>query len=103
MRHLTHLFVCIACCGLTGPVVAQNTGEILRGEVIAATCFTCHGTDGKSPGMIPALNGIPAESLRRSMQEFRDGRRPSTVMGRHAAGYSDEEVASIADYFSRVK
>ncbi len=103
MRHLTTALAAITCCGLIGPVVAQETGEILRGQVIAATCFTCHGTDGKSPGSIPAINGIPAESLRRTMQEFRDGRRPATVMGRHATGYSDEEIASIAAYFSRIK
>lgn len=86
-----------------GTVTAQETGEILRGEVLASTCFSCHGTDGKSAGSIPSLNGIPAESLRRTLQEFRDGRRPATVMDRHAKAYSDEEIASIADYLSRVK
>ena len=86
-----------------GPVVAQETGEILRGEVLASTCFSCHGTDGKSAGSIPSIAGIPAESLRRTLQEFRDGRRPATVMDRHAKAYSDEEIASIADYLSRVK
>ncbi len=81
----------------------QETGEILRGEVLASTCFSCHGTDGKSAGSIPSINGIPADSLRRTLQEFRDGRRPATVMDRHAKAYSDEEIASMADYLSRVK
>ncbi|MFA7387248.1 MAG: cytochrome c [Thiohalobacteraceae bacterium] len=84
------------------PGLAQETGEILRGQILASTCFTCHGTDGISPGAIPSIAGIPADSLRRTLQEFRDGRRPSTVMGRHASGYNDEEIASIADYLSRV-
>lgn len=85
------------------PGTAQETGEILRGQILASTCFTCHGTDGKSPGAIPSIAGIPADSLRRTLQEFRDGRRPATVMGRHATGYSDEEIASIADYLSRIR
>lgn len=88
---------------ICGTAAARETGEILRGEVLASTCFSCHGTDGKSAGSIPAINGIPAESLRRSLQEFRDGRRPATVMDRHAKAYTDEEIASIADYLSRIK
>jgi len=88
---------------VSAPTAAQETGEILRGQILASTCFTCHGADGKSPGAIPSIAGIPADSLRRTLQEFRDGRRPSTVMGRHATGYSDEEIASIADYLSRIR
>lgn len=98
-RALSVLVVLLA----GGPAVAQETGEILRGEVLASTCFSCHGTDGKSAGSIPSINGVPADSLRRTLQEFRDGRRPATVMDRHAKAYSDEEIASIADYLSRVK
>lgn len=95
-----HLAALLLICGAAD---ARETGEILRGEVLASTCFSCHGTDGKSAGSIPAINGIPAESLRRSLQEFRDGRRPATVMDRHAKAYTDEEIASIADYLSRIK
>jgi sulfide dehydrogenase cytochrome subunit len=32
------------------------------------------------------------------MKAFRDGSRPSTVMIRHAKGYSDAEVEMIAKY-----
>ena len=46
---------------------------------------------------------ILAISSALAMQEFRDGRRPATVMDRHAKAYSDEEIASIADYLSRIK
>lgn len=99
----------LPCCSagfammmIASPGLAQETGEILRGQILASTCFTCHGTDGVSPGAIPSIAGIPADSLRRTLKEFRDGRRPSTVMGRHATGYSDAEIASIADYLSQV-
>ena len=99
----------LPCCSagfammmIASPGLAQETGEILRGQILASTCFSCHGTDGVSPGAIPSIAGIPADSLRRTLKEFRDGRRPSTVMGRHATGYSDAEIASIADYLSQV-
>ncbi len=103
MRSLAHPFRLAALLLICSAAGAQDTGEILRGEVLASTCFSCHGTDGKSAGSIPAINGIPADSLRRSLHEFRDGRRPATVMDRHAKAYSDEEIASIADYLSRIK
>lgn len=103
MRSKSYLFPFAACALFVTPLSAQETGEILRGEVLASTCFSCHGTDGKSAGSIPSINGIPADSLRRTLQEFRDGRRPATVMDRHAKAYNDEEIASIADYLSRVK
>lgn len=107
MRFPSYLFptaALVLTCAVAGAEEAvPQTGEILRGEVLASTCFSCHGTDGKSAGSIPSINGIPADSLRRTLQEFRDGRRPATVMDRHAKAYSDEEIASIADYLSRVK
>jgi len=103
MRPALLLGSAILLFTVAAPVVSQETGEILRGQILASTCFTCHGSDGKSPGSIPSIAGIPADSLRRTLQEFRDGRRPATVMGRHATGYSDEEIASIADYLSRIR
>ena len=66
-------------------------------------CFTCHGPDGRSPGDIPSLNGKSAEALVKSIQDFKSGARPSTVMARHAKGYSDAEIAAIAKYISSFK
>jgi cytochrome subunit of sulfide dehydrogenase len=37
------------------------------------------------------------------MQEFRDGRRPSTVMQQLARGYSDEDVSLIAAWLAARK
>jgi cytochrome c553 len=35
------------------------------------------------------------------MREFRDGRRVATIMHQIAKGYSDEQVALIAEFFAR--
>lgn len=83
--------------------VQAASPEISRGALLASTCFTCHGTDGKSPGSIPSIQGIPATTLAETMKAFRTGERPSTVMDRHAKGYSDEEIALLADYLSRTR
>ncbi len=66
-------------------------------------CFACHGPEGKSPGSIPSLNGKSAEAIVKTMNDFKSGARPSTVMGRHAKGYSDAETAAIAKYISSFK
>lgn len=86
------------CTMLFAQVV--SSAEITRGVMLSNSCAACHGTDGKSPGEIPSINGKSAEFLSQALHDFRDGKRPATVMGRHASGYTDDEIELIADYFS---
>jgi len=72
-----------------------------RSEMLAVTCAGCHGTDGKSPGPIPALHGLPADYIADAMKAFRDGKRPATVMNRIAKGYSDAEIDKMAEAFAK--
>ncbi len=70
---------------------------------LAATCFTCHGTDGRSVGGVPpSLAGQNKDYLLKQMQEFRDGKRPATIMHQHAKGYTNEQLELIAGYFAAV-
>lgn len=84
----------------TAAVQAQ---EIPRAAVIATTCYTCHGTYGVSPGAIPSINDISAERMISVLQSFRSGQRASTVMGRHASGYTDEEIKEVANHFGNLQ
>jgi len=70
---------------------------------MAANCAACHGTQGKAaPGAsVPGLAGRPTEATVQAMKDFRDGKRPATVMHQIAKGYSDAEVAAMAEYFAR--
>jgi sulfide dehydrogenase cytochrome subunit len=77
--------------------------ELTRGEMLSASCAGCHGTDGHSPGSIPDISGKSAEFIRTSMEDYRSGKRESTVMERQAKGYSDEEILLIAEYFEKRK
>jgi sulfide dehydrogenase cytochrome subunit len=74
--------------------------EITRGVMLSNSCAACHGTDGKSPGAIPSINGKSSPFIVQTLHEFREGKRPATVMGRHATGYTDDEIQLIADYFA---
>lgn len=73
-----------------------------RGEILALSCSGCHGTDGKSAGIIPSFYGKSPEYLESALKDFKSGARVSTVMGRHAKGYSDEDIHLIAEYFGTV-
>lgn len=77
---------------------AASAQEITRGQVIGTTCFTCHGTNGISPGTMPSINEISAERMVSILNGFRNGTRAATVMGRHASGYSDDEIREVAQF-----
>lgn len=94
MRLLLFTFIGLP---LAPAALAEPPGQ---GAMLGASCAGCHGTDGRSPGSIPPIHGRSAEFIRTSLEEFRSGKRPSTVMGRHAKGYTDEEITLIAEYFA---
>lgn len=77
--------------------------ELNRGAMLSNSCAGCHGTDGASPGAIPNIAGKSAQFIQGALLDFRSGKRPGTVMNRHASGYSDEEIRLIAEFFSRTK
>ncbi len=74
------------------------------GRALAATCTTCHGTDGRSVGGVPpSIAGMNRDVMVQQMKDFRDGKRPATIMHQHAKGYTDAQFVLIADYFANVK
>ena len=52
---------------------------------------------------MPSLAGQSKVSIVESMNGFKSGARPSSIMGRLAKGYSDAEVDAMGDFFSRQK
>jgi len=81
----------------------SQTQVISRGEVIATTCYTCHGTYGASPSSIPKINDLSTERMISTLQGFRSGQRASTIMSRHVSGYSDEEIVEVATYIGNLQ
>jgi sulfide dehydrogenase cytochrome subunit len=72
-------------------------------RALAANCAACHGTHGKpAPGStLAGLAGKPRDELLTAMTQFKQGKKPATVMHQLAKGYSDEELAALADHFSK--
>ena len=73
-----------------------------RGQILALSCSGCHGTDGKSSSIIPSIYGKTTGYIESALLDFRSGARASTVMGRHAKGYTPEEIHLIAEYFGNL-
>jgi len=85
--------------GMAQAKAPAQSNAILRGEILSLSCAGCHGTDGKSESVIPTIYGRSAEYIESALLDFKSGARMSTVMERHAKGYSDEEIHQIAEYF----
>jgi cytochrome c553 len=101
MRNATKglAFVLAGIIWMSGAAAA----DIVYARSLAATCFTCHGTDGHSvDGVPPSLAGQNRNYLLKQLQEFREGKRPATIMHQHAKGYTDEQLELIAGYFAAV-
>jgi len=81
---------------------AQSTGNNLARN-LAATCTTCHGTNGVSQGGTASLAGMNRDAMVRTMQEFKTGTRPATIMQQLAKGYTDEQITLIAGWFAAQK
>lgn len=71
----------------------------------AASCAVCHGTDGRPPAdsPVPPLAGRPRAELTEIMLEYKNGKRPGTVMPQIAKGYSDADILAIAAWFADQK
>ncbi len=109
-----------AMIGLSAPANAAGATS----EMLSNTCAGCHGTGGNSQG--PATPGIAGlsrgyfiaammaykygddeEAITKAVSqmplsddEFEALPRSSTIMSRIAKGYTDEEIASMAEYFA---
>jgi cytochrome subunit of sulfide dehydrogenase len=94
---------CAAALAAFAAGAPAQTPDPNASRALAATCFTCHGTEGRSVGGTPpSLAGQSRASLLQQMRDFRDGKRPATIMHQQAKGYTDQQLELIADYFSKV-
>lgn len=83
------------------PKAAPKPQGVRSPSMLANTCAGCHGTDGASAGdIMPIIGGMEKEYLQLVLEEFKTGERESTIMGRIAKGYSDNELKAIASYMA---
>ena len=71
--------------------------DIGYGEYLAGECVTCHRKSGTG---IPQINGIEAETFVTIMQAYRSKDLDNKVMQMMAGRLDDEQIISLAAYFS---
>lgn len=82
---------------------AVGQASAADGQRLADACLTCHGPEGQGSGAIPAIAGTDAAQMSAQLTGLRDGTTPATVMGRLMRGYSETEIAALANYLASLK
>ena len=100
MRHRIYRTVAAAFIASAAFMGAPVQAEMASGAVLANTCFSCHGTDGKSAGDMPSLAGKSESFIAGQMKAFKSDSLEATIMNRIAKGFTDDEIAALAKFFS---
>jgi len=79
---------------LAGQIAKADVGY---GEYLAGECVTCHRNHGAG---IPKINGIEAETFVTIMIAYRSKELNNNVMQMVAGRLDDEQIISLAAYFS---
>ena len=89
---------------LLGSVLSLASTQLMAapsGSMLGNTCAGCHGTNGVSTGpAAPTIAGKSATYIQDVMAAYKSGDRHSTIMGRIAKGYTDEEIKAMAEFYA---
>ena len=66
----------------------------------ASSCSGCHPASASADTKVPPVHGRDSAEIIAAMEAFRSGQRSSTVMGRIAKGFSDDEIRAIAAWLA---
>jgi cytochrome subunit of sulfide dehydrogenase len=85
------------------PVFAPSNLTPVGVRSLAANCAACHGTNGQPArgSTLAGLAGKPRNELLMAMTQFKEGKKPATLMHQLAKGYTDAELEALADFFSK--
>ena len=85
------------------PSPTSNPAPVLA-ATLAHSCAACHGTNGGlgDESFVP-LAGMPVVQFVRTMADFRENKRPATLMGHVARGFTDADLQAMGEFFAAVK
>ncbi len=85
------------------PTPATNPATV-PASTMAHSCAACHGTNGQlgDESFMP-LAGMPVRQFVATMTDFREGKRPATLMGHVAKGFTDVDLKVMGEFFAAVK
>lgn len=97
----TILAAAAAAFFITTPAFAQQPVALSEVALAAQACNVCHGSVSYVSPTMPPIRGADANGLYASLIDLKGNKRPSTIMGRIARGYSDEQLKALAEYLSK--
>jgi sulfide dehydrogenase cytochrome subunit len=90
--------------GMSAAVHAADKPKVMMGasaSMLANTCAGCHGTNGVSTGpAAPTISGLSPDYFVETMNGFASGDIKSTIMGRIAKGYTEDEIKAMAKFYT---
>jgi len=94
-------YAMILASGLILSPTIATAGDSSNLTLLVGNCIACHGPNGSSLGpATPTIAGLESESFVDIMEEYKNGERPSTIMGRIAKGYTLDDFEQMAEYFA---
>ncbi len=85
------------------PSPAANPNPV-PAATMAHSCAACHGTNGQlGDEYFKPLAGMPVQQFVRTMVDFREGKRSSTLMGHVAKGFTDADLKAMGEFFAAQK
>lgn len=91
-----------ATFGLSGFASSTAGADIELGRYLASECMTCHRAQ-TTASAIPNLTRIPRDHFVTVIKAYRSKELPNPAMQNVAARLSDEDIESLALYFSTTK
>jgi cytochrome c553 len=82
--------------------LAAGTGAAVAADAPpgASSCTGCHAARPLTDSSIPRIAGRKAADIVEFMNNYRSGAWPSSVMGRIAKGFDEQQTAAIAAWFA---
>lgn len=94
----------------TGDQALEHSEDLVYkgdGKRILPPCSVCHGTNGQGEKMdIPALAGQQPEYLRKTLMDYKQGKRQNDVYSRMwliASQLSEKEIEELGRYYYQLK
>ena len=104
MESLNKVLLAFFFFGVSTASSAENllkNADLAYGEYLAGECVTCHSADGADRG-IPSIIGLDAEGFAYIMHSYQKKELDNKVMQLVAGRLDDEQIASLAVYFSKL-
>ena len=112
MKHILTMVLALvavsACQDEAPPVEAPAVSltpipKIAAGELVAAKCVECHGSDGASGKKgVPFLAGQQPQYLAGALHTYANGTRKHDAMRAIAQGLSEHEIVDVAAYYAQL-